>query len=95
MSKRLFVHTSPVGEKFLGPANATPWPRERDRCEAHARSTGKPCVAPAMKNGRCRRHGGLSTGPKSAAARERLRQVMLARWAAKRGKPPATFPQPA
>jgi hypothetical protein len=26
------------------------------KCEAHARSTGRPCQAPAMENGRCRRH---------------------------------------
>lgn len=32
------------------------------RCGAHARRTGKPCMAPAMKNGRCRMHGGKSTG---------------------------------
>lgn len=32
------------------------------RCSAHARTTGKPCQAPAMANGRCRMHGGKSTG---------------------------------
>lgn len=37
-------------------------PRKR-RCGAHARSTGKPCRQWAKKNGRCRLHGGLSTGP--------------------------------
>lgn len=31
------------------------------RCGARTRS-GKPCKAPAMKNGRCRMHGGKSTG---------------------------------
>ncbi|MFT3820467.1 MAG: HGGxSTG domain-containing protein [Rubrivivax sp.] len=30
------------------------------RCGAHARTTGKPCKGPAMKNGRCRMHGGKS-----------------------------------
>ena len=34
-----------------------PW-----RCGAHARTTGKPCRSPAMANGRCRMHGGKSTG---------------------------------
>jgi len=33
------------------------------RCGAKTRS-GHPCKAPAMKNGRCRMHGGKSTGPK-------------------------------
>jgi len=32
------------------------------RCGAKTRS-GTPCRAPAMKNGRCRLHGGKSTGP--------------------------------
>lgn len=32
-------------------------------CGAHARSTGQPCKAKALANGRCRLHGGLSTGP--------------------------------
>ena len=31
-------------------------------CGAKTRSTGKPCRGPAMKNGRCRLHGGASTG---------------------------------
>ncbi len=31
------------------------------RCEARTRQ-GSPCQSPAMKNGRCRMHGGLSTG---------------------------------
>ena len=32
------------------------------RCGAQARTTGKPCQSPAMANGRCRMHGGKSTG---------------------------------
>jgi len=32
------------------------------RCGAHCRTTGLPCRNPAMANGRCRMHGGLSTG---------------------------------
>ena len=31
------------------------------RCGAKTRS-GKPCQSPGMKNGRCRMHGGKSTG---------------------------------
>lgn len=34
------------------------------RCGAKTRS-GKPCKAPAMRNGRCRMHGGMSTGPRT------------------------------
>lgn len=32
------------------------------RCGAYCRTTGEPCRNPAMKNGRCRMHGGKSTG---------------------------------
>ena len=50
-------------------------------CGAYARSTGKPCQAGALKNGRCRNHGGLSTGPKTLEGRrsiaEATRQRML------------------
>ena len=40
------------------------------RCGARTRS-GECCRQPAMKNGRCRMHGGLSTGPRTAAGRAR------------------------
>jgi hypothetical protein len=45
------------------------------RCEAKTRR-GTKCQCPAMRNGRCRLHGGLSTGPKTAAGRERARQAV-------------------
>jgi len=32
------------------------------RCGAHCRSTGNPCLNFPMPNGRCRMHGGKSTG---------------------------------
>ena len=35
------------------------------RCGARSKRSGNPCRQPAMKNGRCRLHGGLSTGPKT------------------------------
>ena len=38
------------------------------RCGAKSkRNNGKPCQQPAMKNGRCRLHGGKSTGPRTLA----------------------------
>jgi hypothetical protein len=40
------------------------------RCGAHTRA-GDCCRQPAMKNGRCRMHGGLSTGPRTAEGRAR------------------------
>jgi uncharacterized protein YjcR len=32
------------------------------RCGARSQRSGKPCRSPAMKNGRCRMHGGKSPG---------------------------------
>lgn len=32
------------------------------RCGAHCRTTNSPCKSAAMANGRCRMHGGKSTG---------------------------------
>jgi len=46
------------------------------RCGAKTRR-GTPCQCPAMTNGRCRLHGGLSTGPKTAAGIERIRRARL------------------
>jgi len=41
-------------------------------CGAKARRNNhKPCRQPAMKNGRCRLHGGLSTGPKTEEGKRR------------------------
>jgi hypothetical protein len=40
------------------------------RCGAHTRAGGC-CRQPAMGNGRCRLHGGLSTGPRTAEGRVR------------------------
>lgn len=42
------------------------------RCGAKTRR-GTPCQAPAMPNGRCRLHGGKSTGAKTPEGRERSR----------------------
>lgn len=46
------------------------------RCGATTRRKTA-CQCPAMRNGRCRLHGGLSTGPRTAAGLERSRR---ARW---------------
>ena len=53
----------------LEKANATP------RCGARAKHTGgQPCKAAALANGRCRHHGGRSTGPRTAEGLERSRR---------------------
>jgi hypothetical protein len=41
-------------------------------CGAYARSTGNPCRAKALANGRCKNHGGLSTGPKTPESKARI-----------------------
>ena len=46
------------------------------RCGARTKR-GIPCRAPAMKNGRCRLHGGKSTGPRTREGLERMRQSKL------------------
>jgi hypothetical protein len=45
------------------------------RCGARTRS-GTVCQCPAMPNGRCRLHGGLSTGPKTAVGIDRIREAV-------------------
>jgi hypothetical protein len=45
------------------------------RCGAKTRR-GTPCQSPGMANGRCRLHGGLSTGPKTAEGIERIKRAV-------------------
>src|SRR5215213_12028476 len=72
--------------------------RERPRYGARCRD-GSPCEAPAVwdrrlerpVNGRCRMHGGLSTGPKTEEGRRRIAESNRTRSASlslaeKRGK---------
>ncbi len=49
------------------PGNPNPTPR----CGARTRA-GAPCHGPAMANGRCRMHGGGSTGPRTEAGMARM-----------------------
>jgi hypothetical protein len=53
----------------LARANAAP------RCGARSKRTGKPCRAAAMPNGRCKAHGGKSTGPRTPEGLERSRRA--------------------
>lgn len=50
-------------------------------CKAYARSTGNPCKAKAMSNGRCVRHGGASTGPKTQEGRRVIAEATRKRMA--------------
>ena len=49
-------------------------------CGARTRVGGR-CRRRSMRNGRCRLHGGCSTGPKTAAGRARLSELQKRRWA--------------
>ncbi len=60
------MHRLPDWRTTLPLAQACP------RCGARTRA-GKPCQSPAMGNGRCRMHGGASTGPRTAAGLASLR----------------------
>ena len=51
-------------------------PSVAPRCGAKTRRGGGACQAPAMPNGRCRMHGGLSTGPKTAKGKDRIRKAL-------------------
>jgi hypothetical protein len=45
--------------------------RRKQFCGARTKSKGTPCMCKAEKSGRCRLHGGLSTGPKTPEGRAR------------------------
>ncbi|WP_274379322.1 HGGxSTG domain-containing protein [Pseudoroseomonas vastitatis] len=46
------------------------------RCGAKTRA-GTPCAAAGMANGRCKMHGGKSTGPRTAEGIERIRAARM------------------
>ena len=51
------------------------------RCGAFARSTGHSCQAKALANGRCKNHGGMSTGPKTVEGRRAVATATAERMA--------------
>jgi hypothetical protein len=53
-------------------------PNLAPRCGAKTR-LGCPCKGPAMANGRCRMHGGASTGPKTAEGKARIAAAQVRR----------------
>jgi len=56
--------------------------KPKKRCGAHARSTDAHCRAKAMTNGRCKLHGGMSTGPKTLEGKQAIGAATKARMAA-------------
>ena len=61
---------APMGERHgpLRNGNRRGDPNSAPRCAARTRA-GTACRSPAMVNGRCRMHGGASTGARTAAGR--------------------------
>ncbi len=49
--------------------------RVKSFCNAYSRSTKRPCIAKALSNGRCRNHGGLSTGAKTSEGKKRIAEA--------------------
>jgi len=49
------------------------------RCGARTRKS-TPCQRRTYPNGRCRNHGGCSTGPKTAAGKQRIAAAQRLRW---------------
>lgn len=56
--------------------------KAKKQCGAHARSTALPCKAKALPNGRCKLHGGMSTGPKTREGKQAIGTATKARMAA-------------
>jgi hypothetical protein len=80
------VRSQPRKRIVNGPPWSLGWclPRNlRPRCGAKTR-TGSPCKRMALHNGRCRNHGGLSTGPETDAGKVRIVAAQKLRWSAGR-----------
>lgn len=60
--------------------------KRKQNCGAHARSTGNPCQAKALPNGRCKNHGGMSTGPRTTAGRQAISEATRQRMASGQNK---------
>lgn len=69
MVKQLLMDRLTRGEGTMQKSERQPLAQfflQAKRCGAKARrNKHQPCRQPAMKNGRCRLHGGKSTGPKT------------------------------
>jgi len=51
------------------------------KCGAYARTTGNPCQAKALANGRCRLHGGFSRGATTSKGRQAIAEATRQRMA--------------
>jgi hypothetical protein len=84
-TRRATYTEGPDGRRHgRGPAKMTDYPMNRSpRCGAHARTTGKPCMAPCLRGRRrCRLHGGWSPGAPRGAQHPNYRTGKYTRDAA-------------
>jgi hypothetical protein len=58
--------------------------KDRPECGAKTRAGGSCLVRVEFGRSRCRFHGGLSTGPKTATGRARIAEAQRRRWRAYR-----------
>lgn len=63
----------------LRPAKPDLHLRRGRRCGARTRR-GDPCQRKALANGKCRNHGGCSTGPRTELGRNRISEAQRRRW---------------
>jgi hypothetical protein len=85
-----FAFAVGMAHTLLDPLGCTP-KRDRPKCNARCR-TGRRCQARAVwdkdydcpRNGKCRLHGGLSTGPRTPEGRRRIGEATRQRAQARR-----------
>jgi hypothetical protein len=68
--------------------------KDRPRCGAKTRAGGRCLVRVERGSFRCRFHGGLSTGPKTAEGRARIAEAQRRRWQAYRENARQPKPKP-
>ena len=50
-------------------------------CGAKTKQTGRPCIMTALRNGRCKFHGGMSTGAKTPEGKAKSVAALTNYWA--------------
>src|SRR5205807_10344953 len=75
MSDKPLAHEREPNERVRARLEALVRANAAPRCGARSKRTGKPCRGAAMPNGRCKVHGGKSTGPRTPEGLERSRRA--------------------
>ena len=72
-----------ASERMLRIRDQAPPPTGPLTCGAKTRK-GTPCRCKPLKNGRCKYHGGMSTGPRTPEGRRRIAEAQRRRWSQSR-----------